>query len=136
MLGARRRIKHAGRGFSLIELLVAVSLLGVVLAPLAALIVQVARRSNEMSGLSHRSAAMIQHANRLSVLPFDSLRSRSGCADVTTPPFPHTWCVRVDSLSATVRRLTLVVTPATARLRPDTLVFARTKPPVNPFNSP
>jgi hypothetical protein len=116
---------------------VAVSILGIVLASLAALTFQVGRQSYVVSSLPHRSATMIQHMNRLSVLPFDLLPSRAGCVTVEQEPYPHTRCVTVDSLSPTVRQVTLVVAPVSTRLRADTVVFKRMKPTApSPLDSP
>ena len=122
-------------GFVLVEAVVALTLLAVVLLPLAGMSYQVASRAVRSTTEMHRTGVMTAKSGRLSVLPFDSLPSAVGCTTVFGSAFPHQSCVSVADLATDVRRVTLVVNPALAMVRSDTVILRRTKPvTANPFS--
>lgn len=124
------------RGFSLVEVVVSLTLLAVTMAALARPTYSYARKVVGLAADDSRNAIVAQQANRLSVLPFDSLPSRAGCQTITAAPYSHTRCITVTNISAAQRHLVMVITPTNPAFRPDTLVFERTKPTTgNPFNS-
>lgn len=121
-------------GFSLIEIMVAMTLLGVVLIGVGRLNFVLAQRFYTLSEGGARDAVLTQQVNEFAALPFDSLKAKAGTITVTKPPLPYTRKITVDSLSPKLRRVTIVVTPLDPAFRPDTLVLQRTKPGNNPFN--
>lgn len=123
------------RGFVLIEVVVAVTLLMIVLPALGALTFQIAGRSLRAEALTHRTAVVKQLMGRLGVLPFDSLGSAVGCGTEYDPPFPHVWCVTVDDLAANDRAVVLVIRSTLLSTRPDTVYLRRTRGVPNPFNT-
>lgn len=123
------------RGFTLIEVMVALVILAVVVLPLSGLAYQVGRRSTASAHTQHMAGALTAELGRLSVLPFDSLVAGTNCVTVSDPDFPHDRCVAIEDLSP-LRRIMVVVTPAVAGVRPDSLVFERARPGGNPFRSP
>ena len=121
------------------EIMVTMSLLAILLSSLAALTFAVGRRAASVSGGSYKNAVVNEALSRLTVLHYDSLPADTGCVTVaaSASPFPHTRCVGIADASIKRRRVTLVVTPASALYRPDTIVFDRTKPATSdPFNTP
>ena len=123
------------KGLSLIEVLVATLLLSIILLSLAAMTSMVSRRSIVSTGIGHRNAAMTEQQGRLAVIPFHSLSAEAGCRTITDQPFPHQSCLTVTSISGREQHLQFVITPTNTLLRPDTLVFDRTRPTsTNPFN--
>jgi prepilin-type N-terminal cleavage/methylation domain-containing protein len=124
------------QGFTLMEILVSMTILSVALMALTGLTFQVARRSYNSSGVAYRTGVVSATAGRLGALPYDSLNNYTGCKNITAQPFPHRRCVTVSQLSTKTRRVTLIVTPTETRFRPDTIVFDRTQAAAsNPFST-
>jgi prepilin-type N-terminal cleavage/methylation domain-containing protein len=123
-------------GVSLVEVLVAIVLMGTVLTSLAGLTFTAARQSVRVAGSTYRQAVIQQEANRVAALPFASLTGLSGCRTVSSGTFPHTVCITVTTVSAVRRQVQVVVTPSQPGVRPDTLRFERTNPPTsNPLST-
>lgn len=127
--GERHRRPVAGqrRGSTLIEIMVAMSVLVIALMGLAGMTVQAGRRSVTLAATGGRTAVQTQVLDQLMVLPYGSLPSKVGCTTVTAAPFPHRRCVSVADVSFRQRRVTVVFTPANQLLRTDSLVFERSK---------
>jgi Tfp pilus assembly protein PilV len=124
-------------GTSLVELIVAITFLGVVLASVAGLSVEAAQRAGSLSGQSRRQAAVGEEINRLTALPWALLTAGSNCQTVNDPGFQHTRCVTISVINTTNRQIQVIVTPTQPGLRPDTVVFVRANPPtVNPLLVP
>ena len=131
------RLDARREGISLVEILVAMTLVSAILIPIAGLTALGANMSVRNAGASYRQGVLAQEANRLSTLPFASLPGAVGCTTVATGTFPHTRCVTVTNVSSTLRRVQVVVTPAQPGVRPDTARFERANPPTgNPLNMP
>lgn len=129
------RSTAARRGMTLLEVVIALTIFAVCTAGIAGLTGYVARGSRLNGIATARSAALAAQINRLEVLPFDTLPSRAGCTSVSTGVVPRTECVTVTNLTATRRRVTFIQQPSNTALRPDTVIFERSKPAAfNPFN--
>ena len=125
----RLRARTAPRqGFILLEVLVAMVLLGLVLSTLAAMMFAVAKRSITSTGSSYRNAILMQEVNRLEALPFDSLALGTTSVTVGTMPYPHTRIVTVTTISDKAKQVQLVITPSIVAYKPDTVKFSRTLP--------
>lgn len=124
------------RGFSLLEIVVAMTLLAFVVVGVAQLNFALARRVYNVSGGAARDGVLAQQLNEFAAMPFDSLKGRAGTVTVNKPPIPYSRTVTVDSLSPKLRRVTIVITPLNPVFKSDTLVLDRTKPGKNPFNKP
>lgn len=127
----------ARRGMTLIEVVVALTVFAMVTVGIAGFTTQVAKGSR-MNGLaSIRAGALGAQVNRLEVLPYDTLPSRAGCTSVSTGLVPRTECVAVQDIVVGRRRVTFILRPNNTALRPDTVIFERTKPrayhPLNLF---
>ncbi len=133
MSAARER--HAEHGISLLEVLVAIVVLGIALGSLGTLTFATARESVGVSQASHQAAALTREAGRLAVVPFDSLPMEAGCRKIDVSPFPHERCIAIDEATLTLRRVTLIIIPASPHNGPDTTTIERTRPRAgNPFN--
>lgn len=124
------RVKGGSRksGFILLEVLVAMVLLGLVLSTLAGMMFAVSRRAITSTGFAYRNAILIQEVNRLEALPFDSLTVGSATVTVSGLPYPHTRTVTVAAPSTGTKQINLVIAPANPLYRADTVSFTRTLP--------
>ena len=127
--GAQRR-----RGFSLVEMIVAIALFGVSMSAIGALTFAVTRQAAATTGTVERTAALEARVNDLFSIPWADIDARAGCTTVTAPPFPRTECIGVSNVSATRKRVTLTITPADGSIDPTAVAVERTMPPpTNPF---
>lgn len=130
MLTTSRVPRRARRGVSLIEIIVAMTLLTFVIGSLSVLSAKSARRGPELDVSAARNFVLIQQANRFSVLPYDSITSYAPRIDtVITGRYKYVRRVTyVQSTTAseykTVKVLLLPVTDTTKR---DSLLFVRAK---------
>lgn len=122
-------------GVSLVEVIVAMTLLGVVLSSLAGLTFQASRRTTTVAAEGYRQGILVQEVNRLTATPWASLAGAAGCTTVTGGTFPHTRCATVSSLSSTMRQVRVIVTPTQPNVLPDTVTFQRSNAPAgNPLS--
>jgi prepilin-type N-terminal cleavage/methylation domain-containing protein len=114
------------RGFSLIELLVTMSMLSVMLVGLVPLTRRLASLSNESIVRTQRLAALAGEVQRVETLPFDSLAIGRICR-VAGSSAPYTACISVTAQNQ--RTLTIVVTvaPHGGQIGPDTAVLERSR---------
>lgn len=129
-------MKQSQAGFTLVEIVVAMTLLALVLLGVARLNFALARRFYGLSGGAVRDGILAQQLNQFAAMPFDSLKAKAGTITVNKPPLPYTRKITVDSLSPKLRRVTIVVTPLDPAVKADTMIIQRTKPGNNPFNKP
>ncbi len=125
---ARLKAVRKARGFILLEVLVAMMLLGLVLSTLAAMMFAVSKRSITATGAAYRNAILMQEVNRLEALPYDSLAVGSASVTIAAQPYPHTRVVTVTNPSSKVKQVKVVITPVNTLYRPDTAAFSRTLP--------
>ncbi|HEV7839543.1 MAG TPA: prepilin-type N-terminal cleavage/methylation domain-containing protein, partial [Gemmatimonadaceae bacterium] len=64
---------HARKGFSMVEIIVAMVLLGVAVSALAGLSFSVSQSSMKVTGSAYRNGVVMQEVNRLETLLYDSL---------------------------------------------------------------
>jgi prepilin-type N-terminal cleavage/methylation domain-containing protein len=126
-------MKRTEAGFSLVELLLAVTLLALLLVGVARLNFVLAQRFYKLSQTPARAGIIAQLLNQFEATPFDSLAAKAGTVTVNKPPLPYTRTVIVDSLSPTWRRVRIIITPVTTVFKADTITLQRTKPAANPF---
>jgi Tfp pilus assembly protein PilV len=127
---------EARAGISLVEIVVAMTLMSAVLIPVAGLTALGANRSVRNAGATYRQGILNQEVNRLTSVPFGALPGAAGCTTVATGAFPHTLCVTVTDVTGTLRRVRVVVAPSQPGVRPDSSTFERANPPVgNPLST-
>ena len=118
---------RARKGMSLVELIVALTVLSGVLLAMSGLFVIVTRRAQANDADLRRAAFMQSSISFLEAIPFDSLPAKARTDSVR---IGANWVIRqigvVDS-SASRRQVTVRIMPRASR-RPETVTFTRTKP--------
>ena len=121
-------------GFSLVEIVVALTIMLVAVMLLAAGTAAVARMSGGSADLVHRSASMDDYASALSTMPWSELPSGTSC-ETFSGEFPYERCVTVTNVSASEKQIVVTVTPENTRISPDTITIERGRPlGSNPLN--
>ncbi|MEP6690377.1 MAG: prepilin-type N-terminal cleavage/methylation domain-containing protein [Gemmatimonadaceae bacterium] len=124
------------RGMSLVEIMIAITVLAIVVASIGMLSIGVAHKSFAVSGSSFLSAEVTRQVNRLQTLPFDSLPAEAGTIAVPATPYPYARDVAITDVTGTDRQIRLILTPVNLLFRPETLVFNRTLQPIgSPMNA-
>jgi prepilin-type N-terminal cleavage/methylation domain-containing protein len=117
------------KGVSLIEIIIALSILATVLIALGGLMFQAARHTRQSAAVAYRSAASTSAAAWIQGLPWDSLGGAVGCTADSTGPFSYDRCVTVQTVSAKLKRVTVaIVATGVLIVAPDTLVISRSRP--------
>jgi hypothetical protein len=133
------KTRRPRRGIAVIEIVVGMMILAVGLLGAAGMTVVATRRASGLSTQSTRDGIMLQELNKLAALPYDSLSARAGCSAVTDDALSYTRCITVTDITDGIgyKRVRLIVSPATAWARPDTVYFNRAKTAIaiNPFGS-
>jgi prepilin-type N-terminal cleavage/methylation domain-containing protein len=113
-------------GFTLVEILVSMTLLSAASVALGGMLFQAARQANATSAAAHQSAELQGEVSRMDALPFDQLAAGTTCVAITNPP--GTRCTTVVNVSAKIKQVTVVVTPSgNPLLHPITSILTRTK---------
>jgi prepilin-type N-terminal cleavage/methylation domain-containing protein len=133
---ARKPVRHRG-GFTLIEVLIAIVILGSVGVGIAQLMFTSATRSTNAGAISYRAAALATEVSRITALPAASLANGTTTRSITTRPFPHT-VTTVASTASGLQTVTITITPTgpkaiPARSRTISRAMSTTGP--NPFGS-
>lgn len=116
-------------GFILIEVVVAITLLALVLTPLAAMVFKITARSHTIIGSAYRNGVLMEQVNQLESKNFDSLAVGTTTTTSTAKPYPYTRTVTVTLISEKwelkAKKIVLVITPSNRLYRPDTTTFVR-----------
>jgi hypothetical protein len=117
------------RGFILIEVVVAITLLALVMTPLAAMVFKITARSHRIIGSAYRNGVLMEQINQLESLPFDSLAIGTSTSTSTAKPYPYTRTVTVSLISQVyelkAKKVILIIAPSNSLYRPDTTTFVR-----------
>ena len=114
-------------GFTLVEVMVSMTMLSVASLALGTLLFRAARQANATSTASYQTATLAGEAGRFDALPFDSLTAGTTCASVSGGPFPHSKCTTVNNVSSKVKQIVIIVTPSgNTLMHPDTTIITRT----------
>lgn len=145
----RNRVRGTRRrsGVSLIEVVVACTLLAVTLTALTGLSARMAARTRNVGIVEQRTALYFQEVNRVESMPYDSLSNgRVLLSDsVKTGNIWYVWSYAVGAQTfnanptstSSYRDITLTVTPRTTAATAVTGVIRRAKPATyNSFNTP
>lgn len=114
------------KGFTLIEVIVAMVLLAIAVSSLAAMMLSVATSSKKVTGAAYRNGVLMHEVNRLIALPYDSLAVGSSSFYVTDGPYQHTRVVTVAEPVDRLKTVEIIITPVNANYKPDTATFKRT----------
>jgi prepilin-type N-terminal cleavage/methylation domain-containing protein len=128
-----RSVSSTG-GFTLVEIMISMVILGIMALSLAPLMLRSSHTATGASGGTYQTAAMSTEVARLNAMKFDLLSLGATCVTVSAQPLPYTKCTTVTAISATQRRVTVIITPsANAYVKPDTVTFDRTQALDNPL---
>lgn len=121
--------KGLRRGFILMEVVVGITLLALVLTPLAAMVFKITARSHRIIGSAYRNGVLMEQVNLLESLPFDSLAIGTTTTTSTAKPYPYTKSVTVTLISQVyelkAKKVVLIIAPSNVLYRPDTTIFVR-----------
>lgn len=130
-------------GMSLIEVVVACTLLALALGSMTGLAAKMAQRTRNVAYLEQRTATYYQEVNRVESMMYDSLSTYLVRDSVKSGANWYVWSYVVDpdSTSATgvstYRKVTLTVTPRIIGVAAQTGVIRRARPAINnPLNYP
>jgi prepilin-type N-terminal cleavage/methylation domain-containing protein len=135
---ANRGLPVRRAGFTLIEVMVSVTIVAIGLLVMGRLLVRSARQAEAASAGSYQTATLAAQLGMYDALPFDQLAAGTVCDTATAHPFPRISCVTVTNVSAKIRKVSVVVTPTdNPLLSPDSVVVERSiSGNGNPLNSP
>jgi prepilin-type N-terminal cleavage/methylation domain-containing protein len=120
------RIASQNRGFTLVEVLVSMTVLSLGLALLGTLLVRSTRQATAASSVVYENAALTEAVTRLGALPFASLAAGNVCTTVTAHPLPHQLCTTITSVNPKRKTVKVKVTPTgNPLLRADSTMFER-----------
>ena len=116
-------------GVSLIEIMLALTILATALLAIGGIMFQVARHTEQATVAGYRTAAVTSAAAWVQALPWDSLDAMATCVSDTIGVLEYDQCLTVQTLSSKLKRVTVAI-QSTGRLtiRPDTVVVDRNKP--------
>ena len=122
--------KCARRGISLVEVVVAMTLLAFVIGSLGLLAAKNASRARLLDAASARTFVLTQQANRFSVLPYDSIPNYAPRIDtVTSGRFRYLRRVTYTQsvTGSEYRTVKVIIVPLADTLKRDSLLFQRAK---------
>src|SRR3954452_7370329 len=108
----RKRSPGAAKtgGFTLVEVLVSMTLLSVGSVALASMLVRATRLAGAAAANSYQTAMVSAEVSRYDATPFELLIVGTTCTSITSP-FQGTNCAASNSRRAKVKQVTLVVPP-------------------------
>ena len=121
-------------GFSLVEVVIALTIMSVVLLALGGLMFQVAQHTRTSAATTYRTAAAQKIAAHIQTLPWGSIDGASGCTADSSGLMAYNRCISVTTTSANTKAVTVVISPTGLfTALPDTLLVVRSKSRVSPF---
>ncbi len=124
------KVRSNKKGLSLVEVVVAITILSVVILALGILMFQIARHTRASAGVAYRSAASESAASWLHGLPWDSIPSSVGCTDsLSTGLLEYTRCVDLLTNTPRYRLARITISPTgilQSTVSPDTITVERT----------
>ena len=121
--GARRR------GFSLIEVMISMTILAVVLSSLAGMSFLVAKRGRTNEIITKRNFVLQQQANRLGAMSANDLATLSTSSQsMVVGGFSFTRSISVTAVSTKHWQIKVVITPTDDPTKADSVTFDRSRP--------
>ena len=115
------------RGFTLVEIMMAVVIFSMVILSLVGLSFRIAKSSTRATDQALGMAALLSGVDRASTTPFDSLPNLVGCDTTTSGLLRAVGCTTVTSISPRLDSVQIIVTTSLAGGRPDTVTMQRGK---------
>lgn len=139
LMRIRSRTNGPRQGFTLVEILVSISILAVGMLLLGRLLVRSASTVETASWTSYQTAMMAAEANRLDAVPFTQLGAGTVCDTTFALPLPRIRCNTVANINAKLKQIKIRVIPIdSVRVRADSVMFERSisGPATPPLNTP
>ncbi len=116
------------RGVSLVEILVALSILSVVLMALGGLMYRVARQTRKSAVATYRTGAAQLAAGWIHGMEWDSLSGAVGCTSNSLGMLEYNRCVTVTEVGSSRKNVQIVIQPTgDLTAPPDTQVIVRAR---------
>jgi prepilin-type N-terminal cleavage/methylation domain-containing protein len=127
----RARISARARaGFSLIEVMVAMTMLSLVMLQLAKVTTSVALKNRTQDLVTKRGASLQLEANKFGAVPFSRLASWSTANQtITRGNFTYTRQLTISRQSSNRYSIKIIVIPTADSSRKDSVMIDRTQPP-------
>lgn len=126
------RPRRARRGISLVEIMVAVTLLGLLVTAHTLVTLNYALQTRNVGVGVDRASALSTAVDLYSTRPFASITTDTiggGCTRVTViEKFPYDRCVALTSPTQAITRVRIIIQPVDTALRPDTVYVDRSLP--------
>jgi Tfp pilus assembly protein PilV len=137
------RARRARRGVSLIEVVVACTLLAITLTALTGLSVKMSARTRKNGYVEQRTATLFQEVNRAESMPYDSLTTYLKTDSIKSGMGYYVWQYAIDPESVSTsgrsryRKIKLTVTPRLDPTSTQVATIRRAKAPyATPLNTP
>jgi prepilin-type N-terminal cleavage/methylation domain-containing protein len=123
---ARSQWDSQRRGFTLVEVLVTITLISTGILVLGGMLLRSARAAEAASAISYQTAAMASEVARLDALPFTALAAGTTCDTLAVAQLPRVRCSIVAVVSPKLTRVTVRITAIGNPLVPaDSVIFER-----------
>lgn len=120
---------RAPAGFSLIEVIVAMSILAVAMILLATLAMAIGRRGRMNDLATKRNLALAQQADRIEAMPFSDVAQLSnGTTQMLVGDFQFNRTFRITTSGSNRYTIRVVVSPIAGEFKPDSVTIDRTRP--------
>jgi len=116
---------HRARGFTLVEIMMAVVIFSMVILSLVGLSFRIAKSSTRATDQALGMAEMLSGVDRASSTPFDSLPNLVGCDTTASGLLQVVGCTAVTSTSPRLDSIQIIVRTSLAGSRPDTMNMQR-----------
>ncbi|MGZ3332004.1 MAG: type IV pilus modification PilV family protein [Gemmatimonadaceae bacterium] len=121
-------VTNERKGFSVVEVIVAMVLLAIAVSSLAALTYSVSQSAMTATANAYRNGVLMQEVNRLEGLPYDSLKAVTTSVDVLTGPYFYNKKITVvEPTLNQLKTVQIIIKPQNTKFKPDTAAFIRTK---------
>jgi prepilin-type N-terminal cleavage/methylation domain-containing protein len=126
----RKRSRGRGRGgFTLIEVIMAMTIIATAMIMLATLATSTGRRGYQNGMITKRNYALAQQVARIQVMPFDLVAQlTSGTTQLLVGDFAFNRRLAVTPLSTSRYSIKVVIQPIAGEFRPDSMTIDRTRP--------
>jgi len=127
--GLRRRGPSGRGGFILMEVVVAITLLALIMTPLAGMVLAITANSHRTVGNTYRNGVLMREVNLYEAIQYDSLVVGTFSTVRATKPYPHTSTVTIVEVlnrnQLKAKTVKLVIVPANPLYRRDSVTFLR-----------